>query len=336
MPNPVRITIDIGESYVDPYNFVECVALAEKCGINYAWLGDHFLPWTHSRKRSGFVWSYLPVALDRTKEIKVGPSVTIPIGGRYHPAIIAQAAATIDNMYPGRFLLGVGSGEAMSESRFMSNGKWPPWRERIDRLVEGITLMRKLWESEEYFSFSGKYFSMKDVFLYTKPKSKIEIYFSALGPKGAAYAGQYADHLVTIASPQKCREEIFPAFEAAAVKAGKDPNKMEKVANISSWFADSKQSGVEEVRRLGDAGLFDRGSLDEIDPRKIEQRGTRVSDEQILQSKVFVTSPEVLIEEIEQYQKVGATSVTIVTQSKPENIRFVGEKVLPYFREDSH
>ena len=331
----MRIAVDIGESYVDPIKFVECVALAEKCGIKYAWLGDHFLPWTNSRKRSGFVWSYLPVALEKTSDVKVGPYVTTPIGGRYHPAIIAQAAATIDNMYPGRFLLGVGSGEAMSEVRFMSDGKWPPWRDRMDRLIEGISLMRKLWGSQEFFSFSGKYFSMKDVFLYTKPKTRIEIYFSALGPKGAACAGEFADHLVTIASPQKCKEEIFPAFEAAALKAGKDPSKMEKIANISAWYAESKQSGVEEVRRSGDAGLFDKGSLDEIDPRKIEQRGQGVSDDHILESKVFVTSPEVLIEEIAKYQKVGATFVTIVTQSKLENIRFVGEKVAPYFRGDS-
>ncbi len=126
-------------------------------------------------------------------------------------------------MYPGRFVLGVGSGEAINEARFFPDGRFPPWREKTERLCEGIALMRKMWESSDYFSFDGTFFKMKDLFLYTKPKTKIPIYFSAIGKKAASFAGTFGDHLTTINTPEKCKEEIFPVFEESSRKACKNP-----------------------------------------------------------------------------------------------------------------
>ncbi len=191
--------------------FVECAVLAEKYGFDTVWFGDHLLPWVHNQNKSAFVWSVMPLALDRTKRIKVGPLVTSPIGGRYHPAIIGQAAATLDNMYPGRFQLGVGSGEAMSETRFFPDG-WPRWQERIERLSEAVVLIKRMWESEKYFTYEGKHFKMYNFYLYTKPKTKIPIYFAAQGRKAASYAGIYGDHLVTVNPPETCRDIVFPSF----------------------------------------------------------------------------------------------------------------------------
>ncbi len=142
----------------------------EKAGFDSVWFGDHFLPWHHSFKHSFYVWPVMAAAAERTKKIAIGVDVTVPIGGRYHPAIVAQAIGTLDSMYPGRFYLGVGSGEAMSEKRFM--GRWPPWKERIERLAEAVELIRKLFTSDDFFDFNGKYFSMEKVYLYVKPKKK--------------------------------------------------------------------------------------------------------------------------------------------------------------------
>jgi coenzyme F420-dependent glucose-6-phosphate dehydrogenase len=327
-----RISIDLGEGYNDPLQFIECVQLAETYGFETVWLGDHFIPWVHSQNKSAFVWSVMPVCLDRTDKVKVGPDVTVPIGGRFHPAIIAQAAATIDNIYPGRFLLGVGSGEAMNEQRFMPNG-FPKWQERIERLAEATELIRRLWSSEEYFDFHGKYFKMDQVFLYTKPKSTIPIYFSAIGVKAAGYAGQYGDNLVTTGnSAKECRDIIFPAFEAGARKSGKDPSKMEKMVTFEVYLMD-KESGVKRMRETGEAGVCRRGAFVEQDPRKIAEMESEVSDEDIINSYCFATSPDQVIERVEQYRRAGATSVNICTHSFPENIRYMGEKILPHFKE---
>jgi coenzyme F420-dependent glucose-6-phosphate dehydrogenase len=326
----LKISVDVGENYNDPQKFVECAIVAERYGFDTVWFGDHFLPWFHSGRKSSFVWSVMPVALDKTENIKVGPDVTCPIGGRFHPAIVAQASATIDNMYPGRFLLGVGSGEAINEARFFPNG-WPKWSERIERLGESVVLMRKMWEEEDYFNFDGKYFPMKEVFLYTRPKTRIPVYFSALGPKAATFAGMYGDHLVTIGTPEKCSEVIFPAFEEGARKAGKEPG--EKMVLLDVYFG-TKEEGLKKLKETGEAGPTDFQSFGVLDPRKIEKIGHGVSDDLILASKWFCPTPEDLINAIESYTRVGATHVDVVTNSFPDKIQLVGEKVLPHFQKD--
>ena len=311
--------------------FVKCAVVAEKYGFDTVWFGDHLLPWVHNQKRSAFVWSVMPSALDRTKRIKVGPVVSSPIGGRYHPVIIGQAAATLDNMYPGRFQLGVGSGEALNEADFFPNG-WPTWQERIDRLAEAVVLMKNMWESEGSFTHQGNYFSLHNFYLYTKPKRKIPIYFAAQGRKAAAYAGVYGDHVVTVNSPETCSNVIFPSFENSAKKVGKDPSKMEKMVEVLLFFAD-KKAGVEEVRRSGEAGFLAQGAVSETDPRKIQEMSNAVSNETIMANFCFVSSPDDLIESIERFLHAGATHIELVTHSFPDRIEFIGEKVLPYFTE---
>ena len=165
----IDFQLDLGENDHDPYEFVDAVTYAEQLGFSTAWFGDHFLPWSHAGNRSAFVWPVMSVALEKTRRIRLGPLVSTPIGGRYHPALVAQACATIDNMYPGRFALGVGTGEAVNECPFL-NGRWPAWEERVDRLIEGLALIRQLWSSTEPFAFRGKYFSSEFFYLYTKPK----------------------------------------------------------------------------------------------------------------------------------------------------------------------
>ena len=328
----LKISVNLGEGYNDPIRFVECALAADKYGFETAWFGDHLLPWIHNQNKSAFVWSVMPSALDRTKRIKTGALVTSPIGGRYHPVIIGQAAATLDNMYPGRFMLGVGSGEAINEHNFFPNG-WPNWQERIDRLAEATVLMKKMWKSKEFFAHKGKYFKIEKLLLYTKPKTDISIYFAAQGKKAAAYAGTYGDHLVTVNSPKVCRDEVFPSFEHAAREAKKDPAKMEKMVEVLLHFSNEK-SGVEEVKSSGEAGFFADGSFNEADPRKIQEMAHSVKDETLLANFCFVSSPDDIIETIEKYWRAGATHVELVTHSFIDKVKFVGRKVLPYFTEN--
>ena len=223
----IRIGIDLGEVEVEPRAFVESTIIAEELGFDSVWFGDHFMPWIHTGGKSAFVWSLMASALERTSRVVIGPDVTSPIGGRFHPAIVAQAAATLDNLYPGRFVLGVGSGEAVNEARFFQEREnyWPEWDERIERLCEAIKMIRRLWKEKEYFSFEGKYFKMNNLLLYTKPGGEIPVYFSALGPKAACLAGKFGDHLLTMASVERCRDLIFPQFENGMRMEHKDTYK---------------------------------------------------------------------------------------------------------------
>jgi coenzyme F420-dependent glucose-6-phosphate dehydrogenase len=327
----LKLSVDLGENYNDPLRFVECAVVADDYGFDTVWFGDHLMPWMHNGNRSAFVWSVMPVALDRTKNIRIGPDVTCPIGGRYHPIIIAQAAATLDNMYPGRFCMGVGSGEAVGEALFFPSG-WPKWLERTKRLAEAIVLIKKSWTSNDYFTFEGEYFKIENFFLYTKPKSRIPIYFSAIGKQAARFAGTFGDHLVTINSPELCREIVFPTFDSAARKSGRDPSKMEKIAVLDLFFGEKVQ-GMKEVRKSGEAGILAEGAFEQRDPRKIQEMSADVSDSKILANKFFISSPDELIELIDKYWQVGATHVDINTHSFPDRIRTIGSKVVPYFTE---
>jgi secondary-alcohol dehydrogenase (coenzyme-F420) len=201
---------------------------------------------------------------------------------------------------------------------------------KINRLTEAVILLKKMWESEEYFDYHGKYFQVTSFFLYTKPKTNLRIYFAAQGKQAATLAGNYGDHLVTINSAETCRDVIFPVFEQAAKKSGKDPSKMEKMVEIQLHFSNQKV-GVKEIKKSGEAGFLAKDSFGESDPRKIQSLSQSVSDEKIKQNWCFVSSGEEIIKIIEKYQRAGATHIELVTHSFPNRIEFIGKNVLPYF-----
>jgi G6PDH family F420-dependent oxidoreductase len=326
----IKISVNLGEGYHNPKRFVECTLIAEEYGFDTVWFGDHTVPWIHKHNKSAFVWSVMSSALEASKKIKAGVLVTTPIGGRYHPLIIGQAAATLDNMYPGRFSLGVGSGEAINENYFFQSGM-PNWQERIDRLAEAVILIKKMWINKEYFSYNGKYFKIKNFFLYTKPKKNIPIYFAAQGKKAAKYAGLYGDHLVTINSADKCQNKIFLTFEKVAQENKKNPRKMEKMVEILLYFSE-KEKGIAQIKRNGEAGFLVKRAFNETDPRKIQKMSMEIGDKRISNNFCFVEKPEDIINKIKEYQLAGATHVELVTHSYPDKIRYIGEKVLPTFR----
>jgi len=328
---PLKLYLDLGENEKDPGEFRDCVVLAERLGFDYLWLGDHFMPWFHTANRSAYVWSLMGACFEATRRIKIGPYVTSPIGGRYHPAIVAQASGTLDNMYPGRFLLGVGAGEAINEMPFLDH--WPPWQERMDRLVEGLALMRKLWTSNSYFDFDGKFFKMKQVYLYTKPKSDLSVYFSAIGEKAAYCAGKYADHLVTLSlhnQLDRCRDIIFPSFDRGARDAGKNTETMEKV--VSLFFTMQNKETFLSSSDRGWAGIIANGSWNEPDPRKIQLMGSKVSDEKFLRSTCVCQTWEDVIDVMAKFHEAGATGIVIFSGASQDTIRTYAKEILPYFK----
>jgi len=303
----------------------------ERTGFDVVWLGDHFYPWHHSFKHNFYVWSMLPVILSRTKKIRGGVSVTVPIGGRYHPAIIAQAAATIDVMFPGRFLLGVGSGEAMNELPFL--GYWPKWDERIERLVEALELIKRLWREPDFFSFEGKYYRMPMAYLYLKPKTEIPIYFSAMGERSAYIAGKYADKLMTVANVQRFKEVILPNFERGAREAGRDPATIEKVVSIGGGVG-APEKVVKMIKEYI-AGASIRTMFNEPDPRKIYDAGSKLPDEEVMKGMCISETGVDIIDTLDEFRKIGVSQVIWGDFSPNLNkmLRIFKTKIIPYFKE---
>jgi G6PDH family F420-dependent oxidoreductase len=230
---------------------------AERIGFDTLWVEDHLIAMPGGKECS-FAWTVMSSALQATKRVPFITGVTAPIM-RYHPAIVAQAFATMGAMYPGRVGLGVGTGEPPNEMA-VYGGEWPSNNTRLEMLEEALTVMNRLWTSDKPISSTGKYYTLKDAVLLTKPKVKVPLYVSAIGPRAADLAGRLGDHLITLANnPQYIRDELFPALEAGARASGRDPNTMERVGHFSYIYDPDQVVSPENLQQ--DAGTISGGAM---------------------------------------------------------------------------
>lgn len=300
-----------------------------------AWMADHILQWFATGAHAPMAFPWIGAALERTSRIPIGVDVTTPIGGRYHPVVVAQVFATLGNMYPGRVVMGLGVGEAMNEYMFFHG--WPKWDERGERLAEAIELTRKYWTSQDYFRWEGKYFPLELIYCLDKPKKPIPIYVSGFGPKSAYLAGRYGDHLMTWAaamdSREKIKNEIFPAFERGARDAGKDPSKMEKMVCWTTGYGNIEKT-KKKFRVQIAGGVSPVGqSMAEPDPRKIEAAGVDVKDEVWMELAHVYSSPGQYIELVQSYIEIGADHFLFFDYSYDPrlSIKMFNEKLIPHF-----
>jgi coenzyme F420-dependent glucose-6-phosphate dehydrogenase len=187
-----------------PSTLLTYVQLAERAGFESAMCSDHFHPWSEEQGQSGFAWSWLGSALQATT-LTMG-TVCAP-GQRYHPAVIAQAAATLAEMFPDRFWVALGSGQNLNEH--ITGGRWPTKSERNERLLESVEVMRSLWRGETV-THRG-HVVVEDAKLYSRPLTPPMIVAAAITPATAAWAASWADALITIAQPL---QELEPVVEA--------------------------------------------------------------------------------------------------------------------------
>ncbi len=180
---------------------------AEEVGFTFALVSDHFHPWTNSQGQSPFVWSTLGAIAQATETLTVGTGVTCPLI-RTHPAIIAQASATMATLMPGRFFLGLGTGENLNEH--IVGEKWPPIQQRQEMLEEAIEIIRTLWEGGRH-SIEGQYYSLEDARLYSLPEAPPPLLVGASGKNSARLAGRAADGLISTAP----KPETIEAFTGA-------------------------------------------------------------------------------------------------------------------------
>ena len=330
----LKYGFDLDGGWFDPAFHITSAKLAESLGYDSVWMGDHFLPWFHTEAQAPAVWPWLGAALAKTETIKIGPSVTIPIGGRYHPLIIGQNAATLDNLFPGRFMLGVGTGQAMSEYRFL--GRWPEWKERGARMREGLELIRKLWTSADYFDWDGKYFKASKIYLYTRPAGHIPIVVSARGKYAARIAGELGDHIITtVSNSDKIKNEILPSFEAAMRKTGRDPAKARKIGTFEFAIGD-----VDALIRMlknstGAMGMVEE-ARDEMDPRKIQELSYRADSKQLVAHHHLVSRAEDLIEPLQRLVDAGLDYIVLADEGRTPNqsMKLLKEQVLPQIKEN--
>jgi probable non-F420 flavinoid oxidoreductase len=201
----MKIGYHISHEQFSPRELLELACLAERSGFQACLSSDHFQPWMNSQGNSGYAWSWLGAALAAT-EIPFG-IVTAP-GQRYHPAIVAQAGATLAEMFPGRFWMAVGSGQMLNES--ITGDKWPDKEQRNLRLRECADIMRRLWTGETV-THRGLV-NVESARLYSLPDRPPMIIGAALTPATAHWLGSWADGLITVSKPKEQLRQVIEAF----------------------------------------------------------------------------------------------------------------------------
>jgi coenzyme F420-dependent glucose-6-phosphate dehydrogenase len=178
---------------------------AEEVGFEYASISDHFHPWIDRQGESTFVFSVVGAISNATKRLRIMTGVTCPIV-RYHPAIVAHAASTLETLMPGRFMLGVGTGESLNEH--IIGQRWPEYEVRAEMLEEAVEVIRKLW-SGGVQSHHGKHYTLENARIYSLPERPPPIIVAAGGPRSAAMAGRIGDGLIDFAPEEK----VVAAFD---------------------------------------------------------------------------------------------------------------------------
>jgi G6PDH family F420-dependent oxidoreductase len=301
-----------------PLDLVRNARLAEETGFTFALISDHFHPWIDTQGQSPFVWSVIGGISRETSRLLLGTGVTCPTM-RIHPAIIAQAAATSAVMMPGRFFLGVGSGEALNEH--ITGEHWPPIETRLEMLEEAVTLIRELWNGDDVTHY-GDFYTVENARIYTLPDSPPPVMFAAGGPTSAALAGRLGDGLISTAPDA----DVVRAFEEAG-GAGKP-----RIGHVTVCWAETEAEAVQTALKYWpNAGLPGELGQELPMPAHFEQAVKNVRGDEIRQSVVCGPDAEAHIEKITAFEDAGFDHVYVhqVGLDQEGFMRFYESEVIP-------
>lgn len=281
-----------------PGDLINYAVRAESIGMSFALISDHFHPWIDRQGQSPFVWTTLGGIAVATKSLRVGTGVTCPTM-RIHPAIIAHAAATVATLIPGRFFLGVGSGEHLNEH--VLGGKWPAVNTRLEMLEEAVELMRALWTGKQ-INFNGRHYFVENARLYTCPDEPIEVMVAASGDKSGALAGRIGDGLVGVA-PQP---DLIQTFDDHG-GSGK-PRYTEVQVCWAPTEQEARKTALEWWPNVGIKGqLGQELAL----PVHFEQAASMVSEEDVAGSVSCGPDPEVHIQGLMKFAEAGYDYIAV-------------------------
>lgn len=311
----------------DGTTLLDYALLAQKAGFSAIWASDHFHPWFHTGAKETQAWIWLTTLLERTKEIPVGTGVTASIL-RYHPAIIAQAFASMEALHGKRVFLALGAGEALNELPL--GYEWISVKERRERVAESVKIIRRLI-TEDFVNFTGKHYTLRDANLYMK--ASFPIFIGASGPKMAEVAGELGDGFLTIKGADYASEVLFPAIEKGAARVGKKLEDITKAIEIDVSYHKDFNTALAPLRTQAGPLLPEMFTDPIYDPREIERRGSSVTDEEIAKSFVVAQSYEDIIKPVQSAFDRGFDHVYLASLSPDERefIRICAERVLPYF-----
>jgi coenzyme F420-dependent glucose-6-phosphate dehydrogenase len=314
------------ESY-QPEELVEQAVAAEEAGFDVILGSDHFHPWVDDNSAAGFVWSWLGTVAARTERVQLGTAVTCPLF-HYHPALVAQMAATADRLSGGRLLLGVGTGEAINERPL--GFPFPGYSERQARMQEALEIIRRLLAGEK-LSYQGTYYTTETAKLYSPPVGELPVLMAAGGPKSADFAGRHAGGLITsVKQPEDTLAKVIEPYRRAAAERGSS-----QLVLATRWtvLADNPDDAWRALSSM--RGLRAPGRLETADPAELRFRADEMNRSEVLGSYTVVPDAAGLTGAYRPLvTDVGAdiVSIQVLSADPMATIQMIGKEVLPQLR----
>jgi len=320
----IRLGYSLSSEEMPPRDLVRYAAMAEQNGFEFASISDHFHPWLKKQGQSPFVWSVLGAISQATQRLSIGTGVTCPIM-RIHPAIIAQAAATAAMLMPGRFFLGVGTGENLNEH--IVGKHWPTIEIRHEMLREAVKIIRLLWRGGNQ-NYWGKYYTVEDAQVFTVPEQPPPIMVAAAGPTSAELAGQIGDGLIST-MPDDNLVNIFRASDSGSGKP--------VYGQMTVCWAESEEQARHTAKEWWSVSAVPGALMAALrTPSEFESAASLVTEDLVAQSIICGPDPQKHIQKIEKFRSAGFDHVYIhqVGPDQEGFFRFYQREILPRYKED--
>jgi coenzyme F420-dependent glucose-6-phosphate dehydrogenase len=317
-----------------PTELLDYARLAEECGYDSVWISDHFQPWRHSHGHAPFSLAWLGALGAHTRRIVMGTSVLTPTF-RYHPAVVAQAFATLGMLFPGRVVLGLGTGESLNEVP-ASAMQWPEQKERTARFREAVRLIRELW-SRERVSFDGQYYQTRLATIYDRPASPVPLYIAGAGPFMAKLAGLEADGFICTSGKkwELYTQTLLPSLAAGLEASGRAASAgYDRLIEMKVSFDTDGGRALADTKFWGALALTPQEKTDVEDPMQMERLADALPVERTASRWIVSTEPAEMVERIGKYVDLGFNHLVFHAPG-PDQARFIrlfAERVLPLLR----
>jgi coenzyme F420-dependent glucose-6-phosphate dehydrogenase len=315
-----------------PRDLLEFSCLAETVGFDSVFVSDHFQPWKHTDGHAPFSFAWLGALGAKTSRVVLGTSVATPTF-RYHPSIVAQAVGTLGVMFPGRVVLGIGTGESLNEVP-ATGMSWPGAKERRDRLREAVHLINKLW-TEDRVTFTGQFYRTASATIYDKPEEKVPIWIAASGPLAAAMAGQIAEGFIcTSGKAPELYTELTGKVAEGLARAGRQHASLERMIEVKVSFDTDAQQAKELTRHWAALALSPEEKTGVEDPIEMERRAAALSLDRAASRWIVSADPEEQLAQIRPYVELGFDHLVFHAPGpdQPRFLRLYAERVLPLLR----
>ena len=316
-----------------PRELLRYTQIAEEVGFDSAFISDHFQPWKHTDGHAPFAFSWLGAAGAATSRIVLGTSVLTPTF-RYHPSVVAQGFGTLGAMFPGRIILGIGTGESLNEVP-ASGMAWPEMKERFARLREAVTLIRSLW-SEERVSFRGEFYRTENATIYDRPATMVPIYVAAGGPMIAKYTGRVADGFICTSGkdPKLYTEQLIPNVDAGLEAAGKPKDAIDRMIEMKVSFDTDRARALEDTRHWAALALSAEEKMSVEDPLEMEKLADALPVERAAKRWIVSSDPDEHVEKLQSYIDLGFRHLVFHAPGPDQErfLRLYAKDVMPKLR----